>query len=75
MTIAIKLSRDIEDEEELKLFAAPVTAPFYPKQKEEQWWAIIGQGGTKLLAIKKVTLRGKETSAKLTFLIDDAVAG
>ncbi len=46
----------IEDEEELKVFADPVYAQYYPGEKEEQWWIVIGRPKlNKLLAIKKIT--------------------
>jgi len=51
------------DEEDLPLFAGPVIAPYYPKEKEEQWWLIVGQPKeNRLLSIKKVgaTVKGKQ---------------
>ena len=33
---------DVEDEDELKVFAKPVFAQFYPVEKEEQWWVVVG---------------------------------
>lgn len=37
----------------------PVIAPYYPKEKEESWWLIVGSGtgaDAQLLAIKRITL-------------------
>ena len=54
LTVNIKRP-DAEDEEDLKRFAQPVQAQFYPGEKEEQWWVIVGRPKiNKLLAIKKV---------------------
>merc|ERR1719421_1306250 len=40
----------------------PVVAPFYPKDKEESWWLVVGTGSgntAQLLAIKRITMSSK----------------
>jgi pre-mRNA-splicing helicase BRR2 len=45
----------------------PVFAPHYPKEKQENWWLIVGEMKTKqLLAIKRVVLQ-KNQKIKLDF--------
>lgn len=47
---------EVEDQEELQVFAQPVQAQYYPGEKEEQWWILVGRPKlNKLYAIKKVT--------------------
>ncbi|CDW82626.1 u5 small nuclear ribonucleoprotein 200 kda helicase [Stylonychia lemnae] len=47
---------DIEEKEELAVFNQPVYAQYYPLEKEEQWWIVVGQPKqNKLLSIKKIT--------------------
>jgi len=53
--VAVKLERDVVEEGTL----GPVIAPFYPREKEESWWLIVGSGSganAQLLAIKRITL-------------------
>merc|ERR1711964_181270 len=51
--VNVKLERDVVDEGSL----GPVIAPYYPKEKEESWWLVVGSEKDKqLLAIKRITL-------------------
>jgi len=51
--VTVKLERDVVDEGSL----GPVVAPYYPKEKEESWWLVVGSEKDKqLLAIKRITL-------------------
>jgi pre-mRNA-splicing helicase BRR2 len=71
MTVNIRRP-DAEDDEDLKRFAQPVQAQFYPGEKDEQWWVIVGRPKlNKLLAIKKVTnfKAVAETQVKLNFVV------
>ena len=44
-----------------------VQAPFYPSEKEESWWLVIGETSSgKLLAIKRVSV-GQKSTTKMTF--------
>ena len=62
---------DIESEEELKLFASPAKAQYYPSLKEEQWWIVVGRPKlNKLYSIKKITnfKNVSQLQVKLNFL-------
>jgi pre-mRNA-splicing helicase BRR2 len=70
---------DLEDgdQEELKVFVQPVFAQYYPGDKEENWWVVIGSAqSNKLLSIKKVTnfKAVKEIQVKLNFLVKNESA-
>ncbi|RUS18546.1 Sec63 Brl domain-containing protein [Endogone sp. FLAS-F59071] len=55
-----------EDDEEL------VIAPFFPHQKDECWWLVIGDSDAKtLLAIKRITMQ-KRVTVKLDFVAPKA---
>lgn len=58
--IHVKLERDSEE-------MGAVYAPFYPKEKEESWWLVVGQKGkdNTLMAIKRITINKKEVNVKL----------
>jgi len=61
--VAVTLERDIQDES-----LGPVYSPYYPKEKEEQWWLVIGQPETNhLLAIKRLTVQKNVSNLKLEF--------
>ena len=50
----VSVEREIEEDEEPNL---TVHAPFYPAEKTENWWLVVGEESTKsLLAIKRVTI-------------------
>jgi pre-mRNA-splicing helicase BRR2 len=58
--LQIKLERDAVDEGPV----GPVVAPYYPKEKEESWWLVVGTGSgnsAQLLAIKRITMSNKPT--------------
>ena len=64
--INISIERDVEEDEEPNL---AVHAPFYPGEKTENWWLVVGEESTKnLLSIKKVTI-GRELKMKLDFTV------
>lgn len=51
-TLLVNLER-VADSEDL----GPVVAPFFPKQKDEQWWLVVGNPTSNaLLAIKRITV-------------------
>uniref|UniRef100_A0A0G4G6Z2 Uncharacterized protein n=1 Tax=Chromera velia CCMP2878 TaxID=1169474 RepID=A0A0G4G6Z2_9ALVE len=76
-SLLVKIDRDIPDDgTEGAPAVGPVYAPFYPKEKEEKWWLVVGvaskdgkDAGTEnsLLAIKSVPLNKESTKAKLDF--------
>ncbi|RMY74401.1 hypothetical protein D0863_03266 [Hortaea werneckii] len=52
--VTVTVERQLEEDEEPNL---AVHAPFYPAEKTENWWLVIGEESTKsLLAIKRVTI-------------------
>lgn len=56
--VLVSLERENEGE------VGPVYAPRFPKQKDEQWWLVVGDPSKgALLAIKRVTL-GKKASSR-----------
>ncbi|RKO84019.1 U5 small nuclear ribonucleo protein 200 kDa helicase, partial [Blyttiomyces helicus] len=53
----------------------PVIAPYYPAQKDEGWWVVVGHVASKsLLAIKRTTLRTR-VNVKLDFSPPEGVTG
>jgi pre-mRNA-splicing helicase BRR2 len=83
--LRVKITRNIDEDEELK---TEVHAPFYPADKTESWWLVVGdQTEHSLQAIKKVSIARKlETvleftlekpgSHKLTlYLVSDSYLG
>ncbi|EDN06152.1 hypothetical protein HCAG_02755 [Histoplasma mississippiense (nom. inval.)] len=64
--IDIKIERDVEDDEEVD---TTVSAPFYPGQKMENWWLVVGEEKTNsLLATKRITIR-KKLQLKLEYIV------
>jgi len=64
--INISLARDLENEQ-----VPPVYAPYYPLEKEEYWWIVIGDSSkNKLLGIKRMVV-SKNVNAKLNFVINE----
>ncbi|CAO2656748.1 Nn.00g055510.m01.CDS01 [Neocucurbitaria sp. VM-36] len=63
--IRVRITRNLDEDEELK---TEVHAPFYPADKTESWWLVVGdQKEHSLLAIKKVPiLRKLETVLEFT---------
>ncbi|KAK5134339.1 hypothetical protein LTR08_006519 [Meristemomyces frigidus] len=52
--VNVTVERQLEEDEEPNL---TVHAPFYPGEKTENWWLVVGEESTKnLLAIKRVTI-------------------
>jgi pre-mRNA-splicing helicase BRR2 len=63
VAVAIQLERDIEEGKEV----SPVPSLFYPKEKQEGWWVLVGDPkSNQLLAIKKVSLQ-RASKVKLEF--------
>jgi len=66
----VLVKRSNIEEEDLQVFNSPVKAEYFPLEKEEQWWILIGDPkASKLLGIKKVNLKGK-VEVQSTFQIE-----
>jgi len=64
--LKIKIERELEEDEEPDTI---VHAPFYPNQKMENWWLVVGEEQTKsLLAIKRVTI-GRKLELRLEYVV------
>ena len=64
--LKIKIERELEEDEEPDTV---VHAPFYPSQKMENWWLVVGEEQTKsLLAIKRVTI-GRKLELRLEYVV------
>merc|ERR1719401_2641784 len=60
--IVVRLGRDsMEDDQTL----GPVYAPYYPKEKEESWWLVVGGPQSALVAIKRITIAKASVNVKL----------
>lgn len=67
--INVTIERDLEEDEEPNL---AVHAPFYPTDKTENWWLVVGEEGSKtLLSIKKLTV-GRSVKTKIDFTVPTA---
>jgi pre-mRNA-splicing helicase BRR2 len=56
--VQVKLERDAVESGPV----GPVVAPYYPKEKDESWWLVVGSGSgpsAHLLAIKRITMSSK----------------
>jgi pre-mRNA-splicing helicase BRR2 len=65
----VTVERELEEDE-----APPseVHAPFFPVEKTENWWLVVGEEATKnLLAIKRVTI-GRSLKTKLEYTVPSA---
>jgi len=60
--VVVKLGRDGMDDNET---LGPVYAQFYPKEKEESWWLVVGGPNSSLVAIKRITITKASVSVKL----------
>ncbi|KAI9682874.1 MAG: DEIH-box ATPase [Trizodia sp. TS-e1964] len=64
--LKIKIERDVDEDQEVDTV---VHAPFYPAQKMENWWLVVGEEKTKsLLAIKRVTI-GRKLEMRLEYVV------
>ncbi|KAJ5122808.1 Helicase C-terminal [Penicillium atrosanguineum] len=64
--LKIKIERELEEDEEPDTV---VHAPFYPNQKMENWWLVVGEEQSKsLLAIKRVTI-GRKLELRLEYVV------
>jgi pre-mRNA-splicing helicase BRR2 len=67
--LKVTVQRQLEEDEELDTV---VHAPFYPSQKTQNWWLVVGNDETKALcAIKRVTI-GRQLSVRLEYVVPAA---
>ncbi|PBP27364.1 Sec63 Brl domain-containing protein [Diplocarpon rosae] len=67
--LKVKISRDVDDDNDLVDIDTTVHAPFYPAKKMENWWLVVGEESSKtLLAIKRITI-GRSLSLKLEYTV------
>ena len=78
LKLEVQLIRDIdkddfeteqEYQDELKALSAPVNARFYPLEKDEVWWIIVGSATAgSIMSIKRVQLRQKAFASHMVNL-------
>ncbi len=67
--IRVKITRDVDEEDELADIDTTVHAPFYPVKKMENWWLVVGEESSKtLLAIKRITI-GRSLNLRLEYTV------
>ncbi|KAI9731600.1 MAG: DEIH-box ATPase [Cirrosporium novae-zelandiae] len=67
--LKVKLEREIDEDEEVE---QNVHAPFYPRDKMESYWVVVGNEKERtLLAIKRVSL-GRSLEVKLEYVVPTA---
>ncbi|GMM38534.1 ATP-dependent RNA helicase [Saccharomycopsis crataegensis] len=68
ISVTIQKDEGVEDDEELI-----INSEFYPFEKFENWWIVIGDINTRTLyAIRKVVLKKEEQTFKLSFNVNEA---
>jgi pre-mRNA-splicing helicase BRR2 len=60
-TVTVNLSFDVEEQN------TPVHAPFFPKEKTEEWWIVVGDPSSNHLASIRRRLIQKKTDMQLKF--------
>jgi pre-mRNA-splicing helicase BRR2 len=67
--IKVRITRDLDEDDELVDLDTTVHAPFYPSKKMENWWLVVGDESSKtLLAIKRITV-GKSLNLRLEYTV------
>ena len=67
--VNVSIERELDEGEEPNL---KVHAPFFPVEKSENWWLVVGEEkSNSLLAIKRVTV-GRSLKTKLEYVVPDA---
>jgi pre-mRNA-splicing helicase BRR2 len=75
VTLRVTLEREVDEVEAPPTGPVSVTAPFYPRTKEENWYVVVGDTRRNLLAIKRTVL-GARVNLKLDFTLpEDLSAG
>ncbi|CAG8581624.1 7898_t:CDS:2 [Paraglomus occultum] len=56
-SINVKLTREMDEDEDTETIVGPVVAPYYPQKKDEGWWIVVGDSKkNSLLGIKRITM-------------------
>ncbi|KAH7060504.1 DEAD/DEAH box helicase domain-containing protein [Macrophomina phaseolina] len=64
--LEVTVTREMDEDDEPQ---TTVHAPFFPSDKPEAWWLVVGEESTKsLLAIKRVTIQ-RELKTKLEYVV------
>ncbi|CAE7947152.1 Snrnp200 [Symbiodinium sp. KB8] len=71
--ISVKLSREAMEEEGATV--GPVYAMYYPKEKEEIWWLVVGGPKSALVAIKRITISKAVANVKLEIELGEDAGG
>ncbi|KAF2155922.1 Sec63-domain-containing protein [Myriangium duriaei CBS 260.36] len=67
--IKVSVERDVDEDDQVD---TSVHAPFYPADKSESWWLVVGDEKTKaLMGIKRVTI-GKKLETRMDFTVPEA---
>lgn len=67
--IKIKITRDVDEDDDSGDLDTTVHAPFFPSKKMENWWLVVGDETSKtLLAIKRITI-GRELEVRLEYTV------
>ncbi|KAF2674669.1 Sec63-domain-containing protein [Microthyrium microscopicum] len=65
----VTIERQLEEDEELN---TTVHAPFYPLEKSENWWLVVGNETTKALCALKRVMIGRKLQTKLEYVVPTA---
>ncbi|KAJ1551678.1 DEIH-box ATPase, partial [Nowakowskiella sp. JEL0078] len=69
VVVRVVLERDVDEDDEIEV--ASVSAPYFPRSKDEGWWLVVGDTKTKtLLGIKRTTLMKKQ-NVKVEFTVPE----
>lgn len=67
--IKVRITRDVDEEDESADVDTTVHAPYYPVKKMENWWLVVGDESSKtLLAIKRITI-GRSLNLRLEYTV------
>jgi len=68
--VMVTLQKDEEDEKDAD--KQSVVAPYFPREKDESWWLVLGEVGTNtLLAIKRLSFNKQEMRVNLVFEVGE----
>lgn len=73
VAVRVTLTHPDDDGDDSAPFAvAPVHAPFFPQERFEEWWLVVGeQRANALVSIKRLALARRAQTAQLDFVLPD----